>query len=201
MYRHFIQPAMLILLSIGSAAAQQTQPRAQSPTEVLRSSQQSAGDTEQLRAGLHSPDLSVRVSTFTAMINSNNPSLVSIAINDGHVSSDASLQDLAARAAFRELQGFIVEASGEMSPDMQNAFVAFYNYQGLHAKIEKYDWGSGAFTIYGGQGQISGTRLNFRTTFCQGTLAAMQGSWSYEGWVVCVNGGTKLTGKMHVNIR
>ena len=152
MYRHFIQSGMLILLSIGSAAAQQTQPRAQSPTEVLRSSQQSAGDTEQLRAGLHSPDLSVRVSTFTAMINSNNPSLVSIAI-----SSDASLQDLAARAAFRELQGFIVEASGEMSPDMQNAFIGFSNYQGLHAKLEKYDWGSGVFTIFGGQGQISGT--------------------------------------------
>jgi hypothetical protein len=201
MYRRFIPPALLMLLSIGSAAAQQTQPRAQSPTEVLRSSQQSAGDIEQLRAGLHSPDLSVRVSTFTAMINSNNPSLVSIAINDGHVSSDASLQDLAARAAFRELQGFIVEASGEISPDMQNAFVALSNYQGLHGKLEKYDWGSGVFTIFGGQGQISGTRLNFRTTYCQGTLAAMQGSWSYEGLVVCVAGGTKLTGKMHVNIR
>jgi hypothetical protein len=197
-----VAPALLACLSVGVSMAQQAQPRAQSSTEVLRSIQQSSGDIEQLRAGLHSPDASVRVSTFTAMINSNNPSLVALAINEGHVSSDAALQDLAARAAFRELTGFLVEPSGEISPDTQSAFATFSTENGLRGKVEKYDWGSGTFTLLFGQGQISGSRLSFRTNFCQGSLAVVAGSWTYEGLVVCAKlDQTKLTGKMHVSIR
>jgi hypothetical protein len=198
---HHIALAALGFLSVSTVSAQQAQPRAQGPSEVLRNIQQSSGDIEQLRAGLHSPDQSVRVSTFTAMINSNNPSLIAVAINEAHVASDAALQDLAALAAFRELQTFLVEPSGEIAPDMQNAFVSFSDSYGLHGKIDKYDWASGAFTIFGGQGQISGSRLTFRTSSCQGTLAAVQGSWSYEGLVVCVHATNKLAGKMHVNVR
>jgi hypothetical protein len=40
------------------------------------------------------------------MVESNDPSLVSVAINEGHARSDVTLRDLAARAAFREVSAF-----------------------------------------------------------------------------------------------
>jgi hypothetical protein len=201
MHRIHLILAALGFISSSSAIAQQPQPRAQSAAEVLRSIQQSSGDVEQLRAGLRSPDPSVRVSTFAAMINSNNPALYTVAINEGHVSSDAALRDLAARAAFRELSAFIVEPGADLPPESQATLVTFSETRGLHAKIEKYDWGTGQFVVTVGQGQISGSRLTFKTAWCQGSLAAVEGSWTYEGLVVCALNQTKLTGKMHVSIR
>ena len=193
--------ASLIAAYVACASAQDAPPKAQSPADVLRSLQQSSGDIEQLRSALQSPNPSVRASAFTAMIQSNNPSLITMAINEGHISSDAALRDLAARAAFRELRGFQIEPDGDSPPDTQSAIVAFSNENGLRVKLTGYDWVSGAFMNYAGVGQMSGSRLTFKTAYCQGTLAAKEGSWTYEGLVVCANGNIRLSNRMHVSIR
>jgi hypothetical protein len=135
------------------------------------------------------------------MTSSNNPPLVTLAINEAHVSADAILQDLVSRAAFAEVKAFVAEPIGEPSPDAMNTYIAFSNAYGLRVQIQKYDPGTGQFSNYGGEGQISGTRLSFRTSLCQGTLVAVQGTWSYEGLIVCVSGGTKLSSRMRVAIR
>jgi hypothetical protein len=59
--------------------AQQNNSTAETPAEVLRNIPHNSNDIEQLRAGLSSPDPSVRVATFSAMMQSNNPSLTTIA--------------------------------------------------------------------------------------------------------------------------
>ena len=189
------------VLGMTVALAQQPPPRTQSPTEVLKSAQQNSGDIGQLRAALQSPDPSVRTSAFTSMIESNNPSLIAIAINEGHVSSDAAVRDLSARAAFRELHAFQIEPDGDVSPDTQNAIIDLSDEKGLRLVVTEYNWVTGMFTNYAGQGQVSGSRLTFKTWSCQGTLAAKEGSWVYEGLVICVRGATKLSSRMRVSIR
>ena len=188
-------------LGMTVALAQQPPPRTQSPMEVLKNAQQNAGDIGQLRAALQSPDPSVRASAFTSMIESNNPSLIAMAINEGHVSSDAAVRDLAARAAFRELRAFQIEPDGDVSPDTQNAIIDLSDERGLRVVVADYNWVTGIFTNFAGQGQISGSRLTFRTQSCQGTLPAKEGSWMYDGLVICVRGATKLSSRMHISIR
>jgi hypothetical protein len=53
----------------------------------------------------------------------------------------------------------------------------------------------------GSPGQISGSRLTLRTAYCQGNLSAVEGSWTYEGLVICSFTQTKLATRMRTNIR
>lgn len=200
--KRYLLPVLAAVLSIATAFSQEDSSGVQTPAEVLRNIQHSSNDIEQLRAGLTSPDPSVRVATFSAMMQSNNPSLTALAINEGHASADASLRDLAARAAFAQTLGLIIEPSFDIAPEMQKNFMYFSSVYALRVKIAKYDWRAGLFMIAGGgEGQISGTRLTFRDAQCQGSLAAVEGSWTYEGNVVCASGRTNLAGRMHVTIR
>lgn len=184
------------------ATAQDQSSTMQSPAEVLRNIPHTSNDIEQIRAGLSSPDPSVRVATFSAMMQSNNPSLTATAINEGHVSADATLRDLAARAAFGQLAGFIIEPAGDIAPEMQKSFVYFSMPAALRVKLQGYDSARGIFTISGGgEGQISGSRLTFRDAFCQGSLSSVEGTWTYQGHVICRNGVAILDGKMTVTLR
>jgi hypothetical protein len=69
------------------------------------------------------------------------------------------------------------------------------------ARIDKYDWTTGRVDLSGGAAQVSGSRLTFNTTYCHGTLAALEGSWSFEGMVICAAGSNKFARKMRVTIR
>jgi len=184
------------------ATAQEQRSTMQSPAEVLRNIPHTSNDIEQLRAGLSSPDPSVRVATFSAMMQSNNPALTATAINEGHVSADATLRDLAARAALGQLAGFIIEPASDIAPEMQKSFLYFSMSGALRVKLMGYDAARGVFTIAGGgEGEISGSRLALRDAFCQGDLASVEGTWTYQGRVVCRNGVTILVGKMTVTLR
>lgn len=181
--------------------AQQNNSTVESPAEVLRNIPHNSNDIEQLRAGLSSPDPAVRVATFSAMMQSNNPSLTTIAINEGHASADATLRDLASRAAFGQMAGFNVEPRGSVPPEMEKTFLYFSTY-GLRVKIQEYDSARGMFTLLGGgEGQISGSRLTFRAAFCVASLASVEGTWTYQGRVVCKNGALVLDQEMAVTIR
>lgn len=191
-------------LFIGVVAAADSQPMQtpKSPTDVMRSAQQGAAEIEQLRTALRGPDASVRVATFVAMIESNNVSLTALAINEGHAGSDAVLRDLTARAAFRELQGFTVEPVKELSPEVEKLYrTTFSDADGLQSTITNYDWTTGKFGLKRGYGQISGSRMEFRSNHCQGNLAAVEGSWAFEGNVVCNRGGASFSERMRLVIR
>lgn len=191
----------LFLLNMSVYGAQPPPPRPQSATEVLRSLDAGSGDMEQLRLALQSPNPSVRAQTFKAMAESNNAALITMAIDEGHVSSDAVLRDMAARAAFREVRGLVLEPDSDTPAGPPNAVAAFSGETGLRVKLLGYDWVSGTFNAYNGEGQISASRLTFRTLFCQGSLAAKEGSWTYEGMVQCAGSSGRLAGRMHVSIR
>lgn len=172
----------------------------ESPAEVLKNIPHNSNDIEQLRAGLSSPDPSVRVATFSAMMQSNNPSLTTIAINEGHASSDATLRDLAARAAFGQTAGFLIEPIGEVPPELQKTMQVLS--RAVSIKIQGYDPARGMFTISGsGEGEISGARLTFRSWGCQGNLVSVEGTWTYQGRVLCKYGSAILDRKMAVTIR
>ena len=182
------------------AASAQGQPM--TPAEVLRAAQGASGDIEQLQAALKSPDASVRMATFSAMVDSNNPALSSLAINTGHASADASMRDVAARAALKEIQTLIVEPSTTLTGEALAAQTSFSNNNGLRIVLTKIDWRSGqAETYVGGRVQVSGSTITFQNAFCQGRLSAVEGSWVYEGNVACVNGPSRLTEKMRTSLR
>src|SRR4051812_40423028 len=91
-----------VFVLIKASVAQEPNQPSKTAAEVLKTLQQTSGEVEQLRAALRGPDPSVRVAAFAAMIESNNPALMALAIQEGHAASDAVLRDLAMRAAFRE---------------------------------------------------------------------------------------------------
>ena len=190
--------AIFVLFPIADALSQ-VAPPAQTPTDVLRSSQKGVNDIEQLRTALHSPDPSVRMSTFTAMVESNNAALTTIAINEAHASQDVSLRDLSVRAALRELRSFALEPTSELNPEAQNFYVIFT--PNFHPEITKYDWQQGIFTLNNGLGQVSASRLTFRSGYCQANMTAIEGTWAYEGMVICLNGSYKLMTRMRTSLR
>lgn len=201
MYKKNALALGLIAACLTCVGVAQQNSTVESPAEVLKNIPHNSNDIEQLRAGLSSPDPSVRVATFSAMMQSNNPSLTTIAINEGHASSDATLRDLASRAAFGQLAGFNIEPKGVVPPEMEKAFLYFSTF-GLRVKMRDYDSARGIFTVFGGgEGQISGSRLTFRAGFCLASLASVEGTWTYQGRVVCQNGTIVLSQEMTVTIR
>ncbi len=192
-----------VFVALAAPAAGLAQaPRAQTPAEVLRAAQQSSGDVEQLRAALRSPDPSVRASTFAAMIDSNNPVLVSTAINDAHASTDATLRDMAARAAFRETSNVVMELSASASPEMRDRYMKSAAQGGPTLRIDKYDWRTGMVDVWNGKAQISGSAFTFNAVYCRGTLNATEGTWEYEGVVTCSNGpNSQFMDKVRMRIR
>lgn len=188
---------MALSLHSYSASAQQSQPRVQSAADVLRSVPKSTDEIEQLVSNLRSPNPSVRVSTFTAMMESNNASLVALALNEAHASADSTMRDLAARAALRQVitLGFEPAGDPESPPEL---FVRFAN--DLRLQMSKYDPEHGLIQFFNGQGEISGSAFSFQHQACQGNLAAVSGSWTYEGYVICVFNQDKMRAKLKLTI-
>lgn len=198
-----ISSCVLGFLSSGTLAQQQRELPAQSAADVLSTVKKGAGEIEQLRATLRGPDASARVAAFSAMVESNNPALVTIAINEGHVSSDAVLRDLAVRAAFRELKGFTPEPVAKLSAEAQANYLKF---SAVRVEINEYQWARGTFKgmgtgSHGIVGQVSAGQLAFASQICQATLIAIEGTWAFEGTVNCSVNNQALRERMRVQIR
>jgi hypothetical protein len=176
--------------------------KAQTPAEILRSSQQGFGEVQQLRAALRSPDPAVRVSTFSAMVESNNAAMTAMAINEAHAGTDPTLRDMAARAAFKELSTVAMELVAPPSPDARERYLKSAAAGGPTLRIDKYDWHTGMAEIWNGKSQISGATFTFNSIFCRGSLSAVEGTWDYEGVVSCVNGpNSQFMDKVRFRIR
>ena len=181
--------------------AQEAMNTSKTEYEVLVGAQRTSVALNQLRAGLHSADPSVRAATANEMITSRSPLLVAVAIEEGHVSDDPVLRDLSARAAFNELKGFVVEPDCTHSLCAPKIITEIAGVAGLSPKVDRYTWESGTFTLLDGQGQISGSQLTFKARLCSGSFTAVPGSWIYSGWTVCASGTHSIRMPMQVRIR
>jgi len=197
---------VVTFVSLVDTAAAQPRPQPPSvktPADVLGSAQQSAADLQQLRAALRGPDASARVAAFTAMIESNNPSLMAMAISEGRASGDVVLRDLAVRAAFREVKTFTPEPTSELVEKVLGTYQALAaDRHCLFITIADYDWKAGAFkTTSDAYGQVSAGRLSFGSGCCQGNLMATEGTWQFEGIVTCAWYSHRLRERMRLHIR
>lgn len=164
-----------------------------SGTSVLESIQREAKEAEQLRAALQSPDQSVRLAAFRAMVNSGNPAFAEMAITTAFANADQATKALAIRAAFESVQVMEVEltlpqdAPEGAKPKLDSAL------KGSFATISdiKYDSKTGKFqgqvSGFGtnGSGQVSGMTISFQTPGCAGTLVNKEGTWIFQGKVRC----------------
>jgi hypothetical protein len=162
-----------------------------SGTSVLESIQREAKEAEQLRAALQSPDQSVRLAAFWAMVNSGNPAFAEMAITTAFANADQATKALAVRAAFASVQVMEVELSLPQDASVEakkELGVALANSWATITDI-KYDLKSGKFQgsiPHGiGSGQVSGMTISFQTPGCSGTLNNKEGTWIFQGKVRC----------------
>jgi hypothetical protein len=184
-----VASAMLIATS-GKALAQradQSGGAASSTAAVLENIQREAKQIEQLKAALESPDQSVRVSAFSAMVESGNPALVELAITTAFASADQATKALAIRAAFASVQVMEVALSEPhaASEQMQQDLVTVRRGNSATVRDIKYDQNTGKFTGYFSSGHVSGTNISFITRSCTGSLNNEEGSWNFQGKVRC----------------
>lgn len=196
---------VLALIATTSLYAQQQSTQPMSAAEVLKQAQHGASDVEQLRTALQSPDASTRLSTMEAMINSNNPVLVTMAIDEGNASSDVNLRNLAVRAAFGELREFTPQPVKPLSNKAANAYAGLAsNTGGLKIELDGYNQSAGYFKGIGSSdvlGQISSGRLAFHSFYCTALLLAKRGTWIFQGRVNCNYNGFHFSELMWVRIR
>lgn len=193
-----------LAIACGAALARADEPatRPMSPADVLKAAKAQAPDVEQLRAALRSPDPSVRVAAFSAMIESNNVTLTTLAINEGHGSADVVLRDLAARAAVKELRTIILDLGSNASKEAAERMRPFMHDRALNLPVEKYVWTTGEITLpYGARAQISAATLQFSDLHCRGVLTAVEGSWYYDGIVNCADGKNRFDEPVRARIR
>ncbi len=199
--------ALTIFLTVAAAApafAQQAEPtHPMTAAEVLKQAQSTSTDLEQLRAALKSPDQTTRVTTMTAMIQSGNPSLMSLAISEGGGSSDEVMRTLAVRAAFREITTVALQPVNTL----QDKALEYYTYfsggsGGVRIFIKSYDWTTGRYQEKNDLvGAVSGNRIDFVSPACTGTLKSAPGSWVFEGRVKCSYTAANLDEVMRLQIR
>jgi hypothetical protein len=199
--------AALVTVMPASYAQKATQ---QSAAEVLKKANAAASEVEQLRQNLRSPDQSVRVATFQAMIESNNPSLVEIAISEGFASTDEAMKTMAFRAAAADTERVIFEPIGLPAGQVYRNYDTQAN--GLNFALQNYDWRSGTFCSRRDPngvcqtrpptGQFSGRTFTFKTDFCQGQLQNVDGTWEFEGQIICNPGyNDSMSGKFRLKLR
>ena len=191
-------------LSVAQKATQQ------SAAEVLKKANAASSEIEQLRQNLRSPDQSVRVATFQAMIESNNPSLKEVAISEGFASTDETIKTM----TFRAVAGDLIRV--RLEPVGLPAGQVYRNYD-VHAGslgfvLFNYDWRSGSFCAQRNEhgvcfdspptGQVSGRTFTFRNNSCQGQLHNIDGTWEFEGQVICnPEYDDRLAGKFQLKLR
>ncbi|MDG4601613.1 MAG: hypothetical protein P9C48_00220 [Defluviicoccus sp.] len=162
-----------------------------SGTSVLESIQREAKEVEQMRAALQSPDQSVRVAAFWAMVNSGNPALSEMAITTAFANADQATKVLAVRAAFASVQVLEVELTlpqDASEPARRDLGQAIGHGMATISEI-KYDAKTGKFQgrsmSLDSSGQVSGITISFKTNGCSGTLVNKEGTWVFQGKVRC----------------
>jgi hypothetical protein len=183
---------LVCALAVSMNAVAQTAPK-KSAAAVLEDAKKRASEMDQLRAGLRSPDSSVRISTFSAMVESGDPSLEEIALGEAIVSSDAAIKNLAFKHAFRNIRALAFTADSDMrvAGSGQQMFQSAY----AGASIESYNAQTGTFEsrswrVSGtyGVGRIAGNAIDISSSLCKGNLLNVEGTWTFKGRIECAAG-------------
>lgn len=208
---------LAIAMAALSAHAQKqktTAPPQQSPADILKAANAKSAELEQLRQNLRSPDQSVRLSTFEAMVESNNPSMKELAISEGFAGTDEAMKTMAFRAAMMDVKRVHLDPVGLPPGQMYVNWDTFQRRFDLQLEDGSYDWRSGVFCQRGPSGgcynspnysgQISSRTFNYSygdAPGCSGQLTNIEGTWEFEGPVRCRFNKNTLEGTFRLKLR
>lgn len=216
---HRIRNATLGMLAVAMSAlpanAQKSSAAPQrSAADVLKAANAKSVELDQLRQNLRSPDQSVRLSTFEAMVESNNPTLKELAISEGFAGTDEAMKTLAFRAAMIDVKRIHLDPVGLQPGQVYVNWETFQRRFDLQLEDGSYDWRSGMFcqrAPSGGcynspnySGQISSRTFTYSygdTPGCSGQLTNIEGTWEFEGPVRCRFNKTTLEGTFRLKLR
>jgi len=190
--------------------------QAQSPADILRSANARSAEMEQLRQNLRSPDQSVRLATFEAMVDSNSPSMREMAISEGFAGTDEAMKSMSFRAALIGVSAIHIEPKGLPPGQAYLNWDTFQRLFDFRIKEDEYDWRTGSFcernsegvcrSVSDVAGQMSGRTFSYKNGLgsprCAGQLVNVDGTWEFEGRISCTaNGGATLNGDFKMKIR
>lgn len=178
---------LVLPLLVGAALCVGFTPRsyAVSIQEITASVNKNADEFQKLKEMMNSPDSSIRLATYKALLGSDDPLQRQLAVESGLVSADAIVQGVVVSGlvAKKKTIAFVFEPD-EKTPKAGKEFAAKHGNL-ITAQIEEYSQEDGTFRIsvlgFSGQGQFSGATYSFRAGSYSGQLsvsdAVLKGSF------------------------
>ena len=160
---------------------------AASVQDILNSVNKNAEETKKLKDMLNSPDPSIRLATYRALLASDDQVQQQLAIEAGLMSSDSIIQNVVVSGILARKKSFNIRIeSQENGSKSSKDFVAKTGGM-LAAKVRSYNMPDGTFEIsvadYGGNGQYSGLTWTYHTGFTYGEFSPSDGQM--KGYVRC----------------
>jgi len=167
--------------------------------DLLAKIRAQAGQYNEFKELLNSPDQSLRIAAFDGMVNSGDPALRDVAIDEALANADVTMQSLAFREAIMGLDtiNFAMELPDKASEKTKKTFTewsASYNLN-LLKKDKVLNTFSGGSTEARSQylkGNVSGLELSFVSRYCNGKATLIDGS-ILKGILSCPKGSYPTT--------
>ena len=205
----------IVMAALPAHAQKSTAPPQQSAADILKAANAKSAELEQLRQNLRSPDQSVRLSTFEAMVESNSPSMKELAISEGFAGTDEAMKTLAFRAAMMDVSRIHLEPVGLPPGRIYANWDRFQQLFDFAIPKGGYDWRRGTFcevsasgicyASNGTAGQITSQVFNYKrgeyNPTCSGQLLNIEGTWEFEGPVNCNSNSTTMSGTFRMKLR
>jgi hypothetical protein len=159
------------IMGVGMTVAAQ-----QSAAEILEQARARSQDIEELKKILNGPDQNMRLTTFDAMVNSDDPVMREVALDIGLASADSLLQALAFKSAIMGLDRvhMTLTPDPEAPKNVQEMSTRYINEQGSDyvVTLTKKDPQAGIAELGTARYklQVSGTLLTFTKGNESGTL-------------------------------
>lgn len=164
---------------------------AQSAEELLQEIAERKERINQFRALLNDPDQTTRLAALDVMLKSDDSAMREIAYGAGFSSADDAMRALALKGRFRDLTVLPITLSPTEQPT-ENEKKILQNWADTYRfQVKDFTEASGHFTFKGGdssgEGQISGTGLEFESHYCRGQFTLGDGA-SLVGELRCQAG-------------
>ena len=201
--RHFVLAVYLAACSTTAAAERITVAQAEpkGAQAVLDQITGEVGFYEAMRERLSSADPATRMAAFNAMATSGNPTLVSMALEQGF-NGDAAMQAAALRhlGAAMSARAFELGASENASAELKKQ-LARWGY-GVSFSIEQSDVASGKFIGNAAgrrvSGQVSGRAVSFTSDLFSGSFVLNEDNTSLVGTIRFPSAGEPAAAQMPI---
>ena len=163
-----------------------------------------AGQYNEFKELLNSPDQSLRIAAFDGMVNSGDPALRDIAIDEALANADVTMQSLAFREVIMGLDSvnFAMTLPDNASENTKKNITAWGGayFLKLSKKDKKLGQFSGGSTDFKNsmKGNISGLELSFVSKVCSGKASLVDGA-VLQGVISCdgrITEPTTITSKI-----